>query len=80
MADEISISDVLAILLPDGWHEVEQGTGRFVKYRLEDDLGPTQNGYLFTERARAGTNICVRADAILAVRYEAPAGDREPDN
>ncbi len=80
MADEISISEVLAILLPDGWHEVEQGTGRFVKYRLQDDLGPTQNGYVFTERARTGTNLCVRADAILAVRYGAPASNREPNN
>jgi len=77
MADEAYISEVLAILLPDGWHEVERGTGRFVKYRLLDDQGPVQDGYAFTERARAGTNLCVRADAILAVRYELPARNRE---
>ena len=80
MADEIHIADVLAILLPDGWHEVEEGTGRSVKYRLHDDLAPAQSGYLFTERARTGTNLCVRADAILAVRYGGPPGDKEPKN
>ena len=77
MADEAFISQVLAILLADGWHVVDRGTGRFVKYRLLDDRGPVQDGYAFTERARAGTSLCVRADAILAVRYELPARKRE---
>ena len=80
MADEAFISQVLAILLADGWHEVDPGTGRFVKYRLLDDRGPVQDGYAFTERARAGTSLCVRADAILAVRYEVPARKREANN
>src|SRR5206468_9765961 len=77
MAEGAYIPEVLAILLPDGWHEGERGTGRFVKYRLLDNQGPVQDGYAFTERARAGTNLCVRADAILAVRYELPARNRE---
>jgi len=65
MAKDAQVTDISAVLLQSGWHEVKPGSGRTVRYRMLND-GSVYPGYAFTEAS--GGDLIVRGDSILGVR------------